>query len=651
MPEPTLDSVIRAVPDLSATSTTKFNDVRTRVAALVDLSPEEVYVVYISKPGNAKVRFEQSGADERATLGVGLLTTPGDAQGSASAVEDLVGPTRMTAVAFCAEANGSWTVTKVIETPQSHLGERLAEHFPDAQRTVVGTRKGRDAHWLRARFEEWKQEVGYPGERDEKNIAVREDFAALLADEALEAELFDLALFRRLMTGNYGNPGPQSHLNRFLKENGEEGVERLVQTLRFLLYGEGDVAARINAVLHDDDKRTPGLGEALAVKCLAVIEPQRWIPLFVYKSARGAGKQDVMRVLQLELLDEDLSAGELATRSNDILRELSEPLLPKDAWGQMAFFWWLREYEADPATLANELLLPQTWLDEVVELLEDKLQVIFYGPPGTGKTFVARRLAQAYAGAENMMTVQFHPSYSYEDFVQGYRPVESGDGGVTFELQPGPLLKLSEQAANSGRPCVLVIDEINRGNISKVFGELYYLLEYREDEISLQYGDKFELPENLYVIGTMNTADRSIALLDAALRRRFHFVPFFPDEWPIEGLLRRWLQEHNPAMVHVADIVDRANALLEDRNLQIGPSHFMVEGLDEQWLKRIWKYSVKPYIEEQYFDEPERVDDFDLEKLLKAPSSSGDSDNAAQASANPTLGDDGSADADGVGAN
>src|SRR5262249_2281460 len=117
------------------------------------------------------------------------------------------------------------------------------------------------------------------------------------------------------------------------------------------------------------------------------------------------------------------------------------------------------------------------------------------------------------------------------------------------------------------------------------------------------------------IIGTMNTADRSIAILDAALRRRFHFVEFFPDRWPVEGLLRRWLKRNAPTMVYVADLVDTANRMLPDRHLQIGPSYFMRPNLDRRWLERIWAHSILPYIEDQFFDEPDRVEEFTLEAI------------------------------------
>jgi hypothetical protein len=163
------------------------------------------------------------------------------------------------------------------------------------------------------------------------------------------------------------------------------------------------------------------------------------------------------------------------------------------------------------------------------------------------------RRAQAHGvpspGRGTPEIVQFHPSYSYEDFVHGYRPVTRADGALAYELKPGPLMRLARQAGEVPGEHVLLVDEINRGNLPKILGELLYLLEYREDKVVLMYGEgeaRFSLPEDLLIVGTMNTADRSIALIDAAMRRRFHFVPFFPNEWPLEGLLRRWLQRHRP---------------------------------------------------------------------------------------------------------
>ncbi len=267
--------------------------------------------------------------------------------------------------------------------------------------------------------------------------------------------------------------------------------------------------------------------------------------------------------------------------------------------------------------LAGALLFEPTDLARIERLLADKGQCIFYGPPGTGKTFVARELARFLAGSdERVEVVQLHPSYAYEDFVEGYRPrLIAGQPG--FQLVDGPLKRIAQAALRAPHARhVLVIDELNRGQVAKVFGELYYLLEYRGESVVLQYsGLPFALPRNLWIIGTMNTADRSIALVDLALRRRFYFVPFFPDEPPVEGLLRRWLARHAPELSWLADAVDRANELLRDRHTAIGPSYFLRPGLTEEWVELIWEHAVLPYVAEQLYGEEERLREFTLDRL------------------------------------
>ena len=260
--------------------------------------------------------------------------------------------------------------------------------------------------------------------------------------------------------------------------------------------------------------------------------------------------------------------------------------------------------EAKLSDLASDLLYDEGDLHTIARLLDDKRQVIFQGPPGTGKTYAARELARSLAESEERVTlVQFHPSYAYEDFVQGYRPTLTA-GQAGFELRDGPLVTAAKAARTEpGTPHFLIIDEINRGNLAKVFGELYFLLEYRDEDMRLQYAsaddEPFSLPENLYIIGTMNTADRSIALVDLALRRRFHFVEFHPDKAPVEGLLGRWLEKNSsPDMAWVADVMRRANSKLNDRQAAIGPSYFMKEDLDEEKVRLIWEHNVLPYVEE-----------------------------------------------------
>ena len=268
--------------------------------------------------------------------------------------------------------------------------------------------------------------------------------------------------------------------------------------------------------------------------------------------------------------------------------------------------------------LAEDLLLEDRgFLDDIVELLDDKGQAILYGPPGTGKTYLARGLAEALApDPERRMLVQFHPSTSYEDFFEGYRPETGADGALAYRLTPGPLALLAEKAAaDPSQRHVMVIDEINRANLPKVLGELLFLFEYRDESMRTLYRPDrpFRLPSNLWFIGTMNTADRSIALIDAALRRRFQFVPFFPDRGPASGLLERWLRANNEpewVSVLVGIVNEDLTHALGGSHLLLGASHFMKPNLDRDKLRQIWEYNIEPFIEDQFFGDPAQIDRF-----------------------------------------
>jgi 5-methylcytosine-specific restriction protein B len=281
--------------------------------------------------------------------------------------------------------------------------------------------------------------------------------------------------------------------------------------------------------------------------------------------------------------------------------------------------------------LCDELNLRREDLQEMVTLLGSRRQVVLYGPPGTGKTFIAKKLALFLAGKENadrVQIVQFHPSYSYEDFFEGYRPSAPVSGQMGFELLPGPLKQVATEAGkpgNEGFPFFLIIDEMNRGNLAKVFGELYFLLEYRKDSIRLQYNPltKFSLPPNLFILGTMNTADRSIAMVDAAIRRRFAFVELHPQDGIIKGMLERFLVANGRSTLP-SELLDAINLELgvDKRSLAVGPSYFMKpDSADAEGLRRVWKYELMPLLEEYHFGELDRGevhDRFSLDTLLTA---------------------------------
>ncbi|UVJ40569.1 McrB family protein [Arthrobacter sp. CJ23] len=268
----------------------------------------------------------------------------------------------------------------------------------------------------------------------------------------------------------------------------------------------------------------------------------------------------------------------------------------------------LREATAE---LAGRLHVEQKHLQEIVRLLQTRQQIVFYGPPGTGKTYLAGKIARFLAGEEHgdhVKTVQFHPSYAYEDFFEGYRPAKTEGENVGFSLEPGPLRRIAAEASldgNRDKPYFLIIDEMNRGNLAKIFGELYFLLEYRDQGINLQYNPQqtFVLPPNLFIIGTMNTSDRSIAMVDAAIRRRFAFVELHPQDGMISGLLERFLTANGKPSLR-ADLLNALNNEIEatNRDLMIGPSYFMKPHAEtDEGLEEIWKYELLPLLEEQYF--------------------------------------------------
>lgn len=267
------------------------------------------------------------------------------------------------------------------------------------------------------------------------------------------------------------------------------------------------------------------------------------------------------------------------------------------------------------AQLADELCLETAYLEDVDWLLKDKGQLVFYGPPGTGKTFVAEVFAEWFTGSRDRVeTIQFHASYAYEDFVEGIRP-QLDAARLHYALVPGLLRRFAQQAQSDDRPHVLVIDEINRANLARVFGELLYLLEYRDHTVRLPYSQEmFGLPRNLYLIGTMNTADRSIALVDFALRRRFHFIEFPADP----AILRRWLMRNRPTMLEVADLLAKVNQMVGSPDFAIGFSYFMRQDLDEHLLARIWQRSIQPALAEYFFTESGAGDRFSLAKVRAA---------------------------------
>src|SRR5699024_4718080 len=266
----------------------------------------------------------------------------------------------------------------------------------------------------------------------------------------------------------------------------------------------------------------------------------------------------------------------------------------------------------------EEVFFDEKTFDSMANLLRYKQNIILQGPPGVGKTFVSKRLAFALMGEmdeSRVEIVQFHQNYSYEDFVMGYRPDKQGG----FYLRYGIFYDFCKRAlVNPEKDYYFIIDEINRGNLSKIFGELFMLIEKdkRDDFVTMGYSkEKFTVPNNIYLIGTMNTADRSLAQLEVALRRRFAFItltPQFNDKW------KAFMQERDVSTAMIERILlatEKLNTEINEdfqlgRGYEIGHSFFTStpRAMDENdWYDQIIEFEIKPLLEEYYFDRPEKV--------------------------------------------
>lgn len=325
-------------------------------------------------------------------------------------------------------------------------------------------------------------------------------------------------------------------------------------------------------------------------------------------STRDNGKSRYWPILfQGKKADSDTEGGYIWKLRPELFEALTE-------FDIMRFQWDSSLGDYDEEAFLKDVFMTKEKYSKLVSVLKMKKNIILQGAPGVGKTFAAKRLAYSMMGSKDdsrIEFVQFHQNYSYEDFVMGYKPTDTG-----FALKPGIFYEFCKKASGQpGKDFFFIIDEINRGNMSKIFGELLMLIEkdYRGTEVTLAYnGQSFTVPENLFIIGMMNTADRSLAMIDYALRRRFSFFEMSPG-FETEGFINYQHEKNNDTFDELIRMIcDLNKEISSDKSLGkgfcIGHSYFCnIDNCTDDLLESIVNYEIIPMLEEYWFDDDNKL--------------------------------------------
>ncbi len=617
------------------TGNPNWQPVTTKLAEIVGCKPEH-FVVKVARQGNVTVRLNEALltqgviypvliCDSSVDLASVQLISGPNAQISSGAIEGVL--------IFSETGKGQFAVHKVASLEKSPLHSKIESVWPAIEKELVPNPLSIRASLMRVA----ELQTHYVAKNDDSRMKERSDYlsnSALSLEANLNRNPTQTPIKVKASSG-IGLPAKVPYLRIFDKDQSPNASTGFYVCVFVSADGENVILSVQQPATSGSSTDFKSLGrEELEQKSIQFQkEAREESRLAKILDEIGSSKPSLLGHVdkQTNAKSRGYSESDVASCSYPVMELPSDTELTQAIKDMLLIAHFLnKKYPSlspmegpQIGSVSSAINWSEDRLTEVMEsLLDSSPQIVLAGPPGTGKTFVSRWIASEILGIpgqisdERINIIQFHPTYGYEEFVEGLRPVVE-DGVIVFRNTPGPLVRIAKEISNDGQARVLIIDEINRANIARVFGELMYLLEYRDNKIKLMLHDEFELPKELFIIATMNTADKSTRVMDAALRRRFDFFQIEPDA--------QVLRNHYEVKENINELgeelyvgFEKLNSRLMDdldRHRLIGHSYFMAKEFSVQNLRARWDRQISPLLSEYFYERQTQAEKYVVEEF------------------------------------